>query len=445
MIPRFPPNRRLGLALTVLAVAVTACGDDDPDGAAAPSTALSTSPARTAPETAPDTTAATPSTNGAAQHEIEAPPGATEVDEPMPRLTVTDAESGRVQVLDLASGEVIDSFDGRGPASLASDGRFVYVIDHEHDAVDVVDTGTWIVDHGDHVHAYTAEPASVGRIEGDRPAHVVPADGVTTVFFDGQGRADVLAHADLATGELAPVRSVETSLPHHGLAISLAGHMLVSIPGATSEELPVGIEVRHDDGEVEATYDDCPEMHGKAPLEDGVLFACADGMLWITGDESGWRGDVLPYPDGTPAGDRTWSLGHGHGGSFAAGILDDDALVLVDAAAGTTRRVVVPGEPVALAVTDDSSSVLVLTADGQLRSFDAATGTPGAAGPVTTPLPAGDEEAPAPHVTVGGRRAYVSDPAAGSVLEVDIADGMRVARTFDLGGVPGELVSTGAA
>ena len=67
--------------------------------------------------------------------------------------------------------------------------------------------------------------------------------------------------------------TLETSSPHHGVVIALADHFVVSIPGPTSEDLPIGVEVRHDDDEVVATFAECPEMHGEAASAKGVLLA----------------------------------------------------------------------------------------------------------------------------------------------------------------------------
>jgi hypothetical protein len=372
--------------------------------------------------------------------------GATEVDEPMPRLSVADSESGTLELLDLVEGSVLASFDATGPAYLSTDGRIVYLIDYEGGSVTVVDTGSWVVDHGDHSHAYIAEPTVLGQRDGDRPAHVVSNEGLTTIFFDGTGVAEVFEEKAIVAGELEPAFTIETALPHHGVVIPFAGHFVVTIPGATSEDLPVGVEVRHDDGEVEASFEDCPELHGEAAFDDGVLLACEDGLLWVTGDEGAWDAEKLAYPDGTPAGDRTWSFAHEHGVPVVAGALGETALLVVDTSTDEARRIELPSAPVAVAIADDGAHLVGLTADGQLHLIEAATGTIESSGPVLDAIDTAAEDGPpAPSIVVAGQRAYVSDPVNGSIIEVAYADDMRVARTFDLGVVPARLALTGAA
>ena len=46
-------------------------------------------------------------------------------------------------------------------------------------------------------------------------------------------------------------------------------------------------------------------------------------------------------------------------------------------------------------------------------------------------------------VELGTERGYVSDPTSGTVTELDVADGLRETREFNLGGTPGALAVTG--
>ncbi len=73
-----------------------------------------------------------------------------------------------------------------------------------------------------------------------------------------------------------------------------------------------------------------PGMHGEAGLETGVLLACGDGVLWVTGTEGECAAEKLPYPEGTAPEDRTWSFPHAHGVPLVAGVLGEDAVLVVD-------------------------------------------------------------------------------------------------------------------
>lgn len=380
-----------------------------------------------------------------AEDEEATPPGATEVDEAVPRLAVADADSGAVEILDLVSGEAIASFDATGPASLSTDGRFVFATDYEGGSVSVIDSGSWVVDHGDHAHAYVAEPVLLGALEGENPAHVVPNEGFTAVFFDGTGIAEVLHEDELEQGSIEPEMTFETAAPHHGVVIAFADHFAVSIPGATPEDLPVGVEVRHAaDGEAEATFEECPEMHGEAGFAEGVLLACADGVLWVTGSEGAWVAEKLAYPQGTPADDRTWTLAHAHGVPVAAGALGDDALLVVDTETDAVQRIELPLAPVTVGIVNNGEALVALTDDGQLHLVDVASGEIESSGPVTGAVDLDAEDGPpTPAIAIAAGRAYVSDPVAGTILEVDFNDGVRIARTFEVDVTPARLVITG--
>jgi hypothetical protein len=95
--------------------------------------------------------------------------------------------------------------------------------------------------------------------------------------------------------------------------------------------------------------------------------------------------------------------------------------------------------------------VLTLGADGTLRSWDAGTGEETAATALLAEPPPGDggdgrdgaEPRPGPVIELDASRAYVNDPAAGVVHEIDYHDALRVARTFTLDITPDLMVETG--
>ncbi|MFC4852184.1 hypothetical protein [Actinophytocola glycyrrhizae] len=90
--------------------------------------------------------------------------GAQEMAEAQSRLVVAD-ESGAVRVVDLVTEEVTELGSVPGVDAIRGDGRYAYLTDG--DAVHVVDSGAWQVDHGDHVHYYRAEPRPVASAPDD--------------------------------------------------------------------------------------------------------------------------------------------------------------------------------------------------------------------------------------------------------------------------------------
>ncbi|WP_255375413.1 hypothetical protein [Saccharomonospora sp. CUA-673] len=110
----------------------------------------------------------------------------------------------------------------------------------------------------------------------------------------------------------------------------------------------------------------------------------------------------------------------------------DGAWQHLDVAADTGADVV------AVSAAGEDAPVLVLTDDGALHAYDAATGERTA----SQQLIDGDV-ADTASIAVDTSRAYVNDAAASTVHEIDYNDDLRVARTFDLDVTPEHMVETG--
>lgn len=371
-------------------------------------------------------------TSGAARpgSDLAAEAGSTEVEGPEPRLVIADADSGRIEVLDLATEESVHSFDVGEASSLTTiNNRYVVATDERH--ANLLDPGSWTIDHGDHTHSYTKEPAEIGELEGADPAHVIAGDRKVSVFFDGSGTAEIVDFDSLSTGESTVAATVE-STPHHGIAVPLSDHVVVST-GGTKEVLPTGLELRDGSGSVVRQLDaTCPGMHGEAVFSNYFVVACEDGVVKVDATAD-FATTKFPYP--TPDA-RAWSLAHGSRGALVAAPTETGVLVL-DTRTGAWIQASAPVEAVDAGVSSDEKSVLAVHTDGTFRVFDAVTGAELSSTPVlAAPY---DEAEPTPSVRVGGTRAYVSDPSANTVTEVDYRDGGRIARTFDLDFSPASI------
>ena len=428
-------DRVLRAALVVaLSSTAAACGTG-----AATSDGASTSRPSSAQETAADSTGDHP----------EAPDGTEEVADPQPRLVVGDGEAGTVTLLDLVTGEPLDTYEVAEPPYLSTspEGRLAYLVAHESDEVDVLATGAWSVDHGDHDHHFVEDAGLLEPVTGPAPSHVVANDEATAVFTDGDGSVTLLDEDALAEGE-ATGETIATGRPHHGVAVAVDDGVVVTLPDPAlpEGELPHGVTVRDEAGQVVAESSGCPELHGEVTTGAGLAFACADGVLVVEPDgaESTFR--TVAYPaDAT--GLRAWSLVGDERSDVVFGALAGEdtsrAIARIDLTAGTATQVPLPAEASAVALDPANDVVLVVTSEGRVHAVDATTGEVRASVPVVgTSDPAA--EVPHPQIAVGDDRAYVSDPAAGTVVEVATNDDLRVTRTFDLGGAPQRLVVAGA-
>lgn len=406
--------RKSVLAIGVVALTVAGCSSEEP---------VDDAPAESA------TGAARPGSDLAAEA------GSTEVEGPQPRLVVADADSGRVDVLDLATEETVHSFDvGDASALTTINGRYIVATDDER--AHLLDPGSWTIDHGDHSHSYTKDPAEIGELDGDHPAHVIVGDRKVAVFFDGSGSADVVDFDSLSSGE-STVAATLNGEPHHGIAVPLSDHFVVST-GGNKEDLPTGLELRDASGDTVRALDaTCPELHGEAVFSNYLVVACADGVLKVDA-AADFAATKFPYP--TPD-TRAWSLAHGTRGSLVAAPTAAGNLVL-DTKTGNWVEARSTTEALSNGISSDGKTVFSVHADGTFRVFDAVTGaelssTPVLAGPY-------DDAGEKPVLEVGGTRAYVTDPAANRVVEIDYRDSGRVARTFALDYSPSSIGVVGA-
>jgi hypothetical protein len=344
--------------------------------------------------------------------------GAEETAEAQPRLVV--AGDGVVRVLDLVTEEVheVARVDA---TSLAGDGRHAYV-GAADGSVRVVDGGSWMVDHGDHVHYYRAAVREVGAVPGAEPtaAHGDPA--VTAIAL-ADGTVRLLDRARLDEGAVAELAAI----PRPGLAVPYGGHVLVAAE-------PVAVHDRAG-AQVATIAEPCPQPEGAAATRRGAVFGCADGALLVTEADGAFRGEKIPYP--RPDVERAREFHHRPGSATLVATAGETGVWVLDVA-GRSWTLHETGAVVAVSTAGAGTPLLTLTADGVLHALDPASGRELARNPLlTAPV------APGATIEVDTSRAYVNDPAAGVVHEIDHGDALRVARTFDLGGAVTHMVETG--
>lgn len=346
--------------------------------------------------------------------------GAEETAGPQSRLVLADAGTGSVHVLDLITGRSAGVGVVEGLRGIDGDGRFAFL--YTGTATHVVDSGAWTVDHGDHVHHYRARPRMVGAVAGDRPL-AARSDVAVTAVSHADGTARLLDRARLEQGVIA-----ETGKAALGAALPYQGHLLVASGGA--------VDVRGRGGEqVARLAEPCPRARGQAVTRRGAVLGCADGALLVTRDGAAFRGEKIGYP-GTA--EPATEFGHRPGSATLAARAGAKGSWLLD----VQRRkwtLLDTGPAVAVTSAGAGAPVLALTADGVLHAFDPGTGERLA----RTRLLAGPVPGGTPAIQVDAARAYVNDPAAGAVHEIDYRDGLRRARTFELGFAPTHMVETG--
>ncbi|MFF2374617.1 hypothetical protein ACFVUW_09565 [Streptomyces xiamenensis] len=314
---------------------------------------------------------------GAGSEEAESTPhgyveGAEEAAEPQSRLVLADGDTGEIRVLDLITEEITEVGHTQQPTAIRGDGRYGYLTSADG-SVQVVDSGAWTVDHGDHSHYY---------------------------------------RATIALGETLPAGT----LPYKDAEVTVA------------------------DGTVRAPGVDepCAAPKGTAVTRAGLVLGCADGALLITAaeetdaEEGQFTAERLPYPDGTAEDARAGEFRHRAGSTtLAATAVNGEGFWTLDVLTGQWEFTA-DDSVVAVNAVGNGGVVLALTDSGELLSLDPDSGEEIA----RTELP-GDS------IEVDSSRAYVSDVAGQKIHEIDYADDLRIARTFDLDIAPSHMVETG--
>lgn len=241
--------------------------------------------------------------------------GAEEAAEAQSRLIVADTDTGAVRVVDLITEEVHEVGRVDGVRTVTGDGRFGYLTAHDG-TTRVIDSGSWMVDHGDHVHYYRAKVRDVGVAPGKEPLAAYSDPAVTALSYS-DGSATLLDRAALDKGSVAELGKI-TREPHAGVAIPYGGHIIATVAD-TGKPLARGVRVHDRQGKAVAEIDQpCPDLQGQAVTRRGVVFGCADGALLVTEKDGAFAGAKIPYPRAVTAQERANAFFHRPGSSTLA-------------------------------------------------------------------------------------------------------------------------------
>jgi hypothetical protein len=207
------------------------------------------------------------------------------------------------------------------------------------------------------------------------------------------------------------------------------GHFLASVTAASSPDAQAdGVEVRDTADSTVLARQDCPGLSAHAATRVGMVLACTDGALLITEDDGAFAAEKISYPDGGAGLPPATRLEHRPGSNELAGPAGDAGVWHLDVSRRTWTFLATPVPAVAVSAVGDGKRVLAVGVDGSLTTLNPATGEVTAESALLE-APAADAE---PQLRIDASRAYVSDPARSVVHEIDYADGLRVARTFDV-------------
>lgn len=357
--------------------------------------------------------------------------------EPMHRLLVADAEAATLRVIDLEGGETSEfALDAPARIHLGPDGRHAFLVQRDAGRVAVLDTGRVSEDHGDHAAVDLEAPAMLDvTLTGDEPVHFnMDADRIA-VFWDGSGEATLHDKAAILEGDAAPATTLATAEPHHGVAVPVGEHAIVSVP-TPEESLPDALAVMDASG-AELSTVPCARMHGEGHAGDLIAFGCADGVAVFDASADPPEGRLVPYPDELPEDGLVRSFLSPRDVMALVGTFGSDGMVIFDPSSeeGDFTHVALPAPRVAFALDDPGEVGFAILADGRVLRFSALTGAVlGEAEGVTGPYSM-ESGVVRPAIDAAGERVAVSDPAAGEVAVLD-AETLEVLERVAVGGTP---------
>ncbi|MBF6201674.1 zinc metallochaperone AztD [Nocardia cyriacigeorgica] len=273
-----------------------------------------------------------------------------------------------------------------------------------------------------------------------KPGHVVGHAGRTVLFADGSG--EVTSFDPDQLGEDKPETEVfQAPAPHHGVAVEMANGELVLTVG--TEESRTGIVVLDADRKEIARNEDCPGVHGEATAQgEAVVVGCQTGALIYRGGTITKVTSPTPYGRiGNQAGSDVSPIVLGdYKQDKDAELERPQQISLIDTAAGTLRLVDLGTSYTFRSLArGPQGEALVLGTDGKIHVIDPVAGTVTTTIPVLDPWQEPLEwQQPRPAIFVRDGIAYVTDTATKSVHRVDLATG-TVTASASLPETPNEL------
>lgn len=372
------------------------------------------------------------------------------------RLFVADHSLPIVRAFDVRSGREIGRFDidGYAALSLTQTGKTVFAVQGDKNVVHAIDTGISLSDHGDHRDITLSDPKLLATVvKGEKPGHVVSHANDVAIFYDRGGKFDLLSETDLAEGK-ADIRAFGTTAAHHGVAVPMGNHLLVSVPNmdlAVKEgELPprLGLRVLDREGQQVGQVAPCTGLHGEATSARLVAFGCEEGVLIVRpGGIDGPKVEMLAYGTAMPKGKVSTLLG-GTSMQFFLGNYGEQTIVLIDPddKANPYRLIELPTRRVDF-VLDPAKPrhAYVLTEEGKLHLIDTVDGVIAKSESVTEPYSKdGHWRDPRPRLAVAGNLIAITDPRHSEVRLID-AETLKEVRSIPVEGQPFAIVAAGGS
>ncbi|MBF6436487.1 zinc metallochaperone AztD [Nocardia cyriacigeorgica] len=273
-----------------------------------------------------------------------------------------------------------------------------------------------------------------------KPGHVVGHAGRTVLFADGSGEVTSFDPEQLGA-EKPETQVYQAPAPHHGVALEMANGELVLTVG--TEEARTGIVVLDPDRKEIARNEDCPGVHGEATAQgEAVVVGCQTGALIYRDGAITKVTSPTPYGRiGNQAGSEVSPIVLGdYKQDKDAELERPQQISLIDTTNATLRLVDLGTSYTFRSLArGPQGEALVLGTDGKIHVIDPVAGTVTTTIAVIDPWQEPLEwQQPRPALFVRDGIAYVTDTAKKAVHRVDLASG-AVTASAELPESPNEL------
>ena len=353
------------------------------------------------------------------------------------RLLIGDGETGALSVIDLETGHVhqdefnLGSRAGRIYPTMS--GRFAIAVSSDANAVNIIDGGLYLEEHGDHFDLIERDVSLLGiDLTGDRPVHMYVGGEWATVYYDGSGDFLLINEHELEEEGSSYVPITMNAGAQHGAVIPLEDDLFaVSLQhpnhAQNPEEyrLPIGAEIWDLDGNSLHRAEGCPDLHGDAGNGHMAVFGCTGGVLMVEAHDGEYEDAFISAPAGSPDDFRLTSVWGYYGLDHFFALGSAVGLYVVEPEEGSMEQLIPASDdlrPIQVALSHDGELLIVVMSDGEVRLYEAHDLDLLASSSDAL----GDEIDPGfwarPHVATAPGHIFITDSAAGEVLALDAHD-----------------------
>ena len=373
------------------------------------------------------------------------------------RLLIGDGETGDLSVVDLETGHVhqneFDLGSRAGRIYPTKSGRFAIAVSSDANAVNIIDGGMYLEEHGDHFDMVERDVSLVGiDLMGDRPVHMYVGGEWATVYYDGSGDIVLLNEHELEEEGASHQPIVLNAGPHHGAAVPLEDDLFaVTIQhpdfaqSPSDYRLPIGAEIWDLHGHSLHRAEGCPDLHGDAGNGHMAVFGCTGGVLMVEAHDGHYHDAFIPGPAGSPDDFRLTSVWGYYGLDHFFALGSAVGLYVVEPEEGEMEQLIPATDdlrPIQVAISHDGELLVVVMSDGEVRLYEAhdldllASSSDILTGDIDPGFWA------RPHIATAPGHIFITNSGAGEVIALDAHD-LEEVNHWEISGTPTKIAFVG--